>query len=66
MSSVKEIEEAVSGLTPEELLAFREWFARFDADVWDQQFDRDAESGHLNLFADEALAELSEGRTTAI
>ena len=35
---VEEIERAVRKLSPEELAAFRAWFAEFDAEVWDRQF----------------------------
>jgi hypothetical protein len=35
MSRVEQIEGEVKSLNPDELKAFRDWFARFDADVWD-------------------------------
>jgi hypothetical protein len=64
MSTVREIENAVRGLSPEELAAFRAWFIFFDAEAWDQQFEQDAESGRLDQLADEALRDLAEGRGT--
>ena len=39
MSSVHEIETAVSKLSRQELLAFRDWFSQFDAAAWDKQFE---------------------------
>jgi len=36
MSGVNEIEAAVLRLTPVELVAFRTWFAEFDAAAWDR------------------------------
>jgi len=62
MSSVHEIETAVSKLSRQELLAFRDWFSEFDAAAWDKQFKEDVAAGHLDLLADEALRDLRQGR----
>jgi hypothetical protein len=64
MSSVKEIEDAVRKLSAEELKAFRTWFAEFDADAWDRQFEQDVAAGRLDRLADTALRDLREGRCT--
>jgi hypothetical protein len=45
MSRVEQIEGHVTELSPEELSAFREWFAEFDAEIWDRQFESDARTG---------------------
>ena len=63
MSTVQEIESAVRQLSREELSAFRDWFADFDAEAWDRQFEADAQSGRLDALAAEALADLRAGRT---
>lgn len=62
MGSVTEIEEAVRRLDEAELSRFRQWFAEFDAAEWDRQIGRDAAAGRLDALADEALADLREGR----
>src|SRR5580698_2015730 len=62
MSSVHEIETAVSKLSRQELLAFRDWFSEFDAAAWDKQFEDDVAAGHLDALAGEALRDLREGR----
>lgn len=62
MSTVHEIETAVSKLSRQELVAFREWFSEFDAAAWDQQFEEDAVAGRLDALADEAIRDLREGR----
>jgi hypothetical protein len=64
MNTVEEIERAVRQLSPEELAAFRAWFAEFDAEVWDRQFEQDVAAGRLDRFAEEALRDLREGRCT--
>jgi hypothetical protein len=62
MSSVREIETAVSRLSRQELLAFRDWFSGFDAAAWDKQFEEDVAAGHSDALADEAIRDLREGR----
>ena len=64
MSSVKDIESAVARLSPKELANFRSWFARFDAEAWDRQFETDVSAGRLDKLGDEALRDLDEGRCT--
>ncbi|GDZ94831.1 hypothetical protein PA905_27880 [Planktothrix agardhii CCAP 1459/11A] len=55
MSNLQEIESAVSQLTKEELAAFRVWFAEFDAEIWDRQFEEDVAAGRLDGLAKQAL-----------
>lgn len=55
MSRVENLEEQVKELNAEELRAFREWFAEFDADAWDRQIESDARSGKLDELAARAL-----------
>lgn len=64
MSTVLEIESAISKLSREELAAFRTWFEDFDAEAWDRQFEEDARAGRLDALAEEALRDLREGRCT--
>jgi len=49
MSTIQEIEQAVSRLSFEELARFREWFDEFDARIWDRQFEEDAKSGSAHM-----------------
>jgi hypothetical protein len=64
MTTVQEIKDAVSDLSPENLAAFRAWFAEFDAMLWDRQLETDVASGRLDRLGDEALQDLREGRCT--
>lgn len=66
MTSIQEIESAVSGLSRQELSAFRAWFTEFDAEAWDRQLEGDAAAGRLDRLADEALRDLREGRCTEL
>ena len=64
MSTVHEIEEAIRALPPQDLAALRDWFAAFDAEIWDRQLEQDVAAGRLDRFADESLRDLTEGRCT--
>lgn len=64
MSNLQEIETAISQLSADELTAFRAWFAQFDAQIWDRQFEEDVAAGRLNGLAERALQHLREGRCT--
>ena len=64
MNKVQQIEDAVQQLSLEERAAFRDWFAKFDAEEWDRQFEADVSAGRLEWLAEEARRDLREGRCT--
>ena len=64
MSPIKEIEKAISKLPREDLAALRKWFANFDAEQWDRQFESDVAEGRLDKLAKRALKDFEEGRCT--
>jgi hypothetical protein len=64
MSRLESVENEVRQLTVEELRAFRDWFAEFDADAWDRQFESDVRNGKLDRFAERALREQEAGKAT--
>jgi len=66
MTKVEALESDVQSLTAEELAAFRSWFAEYDWQVWDRQFEVDSTSGKLDKFAAKALAEFDRGETTEL
>lgn len=66
MSTIQEIESAVTQLSPEQLADFRVWFTEYDAQKWDIQIAKDVAAGRLDALADEALADLRNSRTTAL
>jgi hypothetical protein len=66
MSSVKDIEAAVSQLSREDLSSFRTWFVEFDAEAWDRQFEQDVKAGRLDGLAEEALRDLDAGLCTEL
>lgn len=58
----EELRLAVSQLSADELARFREWFDRYDAEVWDRQFEEDAKSGKLDQYAEQAIADFRSGK----
>jgi hypothetical protein len=63
MGKVKDIENQVKELSSEELAAFREWFAQFDAEAWDRQLEADVKAGKLDGLAERALRDHAAGRS---
>lgn len=66
MSKIEDIEKDVQGLKLDELQAFRKWFWDFDAEAWDQQFEKDALSGKLDSLAEAALKSYKSGHCAEI
>ena len=60
--TIHEIEQAITELSPREMARFRKWFEEFDAQAWDEQFERDAKSGKLDKLANKAIADFSAGK----
>ncbi|MCX6629321.1 MAG: hypothetical protein NTW28_17020, partial [Candidatus Solibacter sp.] len=65
-SRIEQIEGQVKSLSADELKAFRDWFAEFDADVWDEQIEADAKSGKLRSLAERAHVDHETGRSTVL
>jgi hypothetical protein len=64
MSTIQELEKTVRQLSAEDLAAFRAWFAEFDAEQWDRQFEADVSAGRLDWLIEEARRDRDEGRCT--
>ena len=64
MGKVEKIEQEIQNLAPEEMTELRRWFAAFDADAWDRQFEADVRAGKLDALAERALKANELGRTT--
>lgn len=66
MTTVQEIQQAVSHLPRPELDNFRSWFETFDQDAWDRQLEADVQAGKLNSLADQVLQDFKAGRCTEL
>lgn len=54
--TIAELEKAVTQLSEQDLIRFREWFDEYYADMWDKQIEEDIKAGRL----DALLAEVDE------
>ena len=61
--TIRDIEDAVTKLPRQKLVAFRAWFYKFDQRTWDTEFEEDAKSGKLDAIADEAIDDFKNGRS---
>ena len=55
MVTVRELEKAVADLSSDKLAEFRAWFESYDAVRWDEQFEKDVQSGKLDQVAEKAI-----------
>ena len=62
MFTIQEIEKAISKLSKRELASFRKWFEKFDAEVWDKQFENDVKSGKLDKLGQEGVSDYKAGK----
>jgi hypothetical protein len=66
MGKIENLERLIKELSAKELSKFREWFAAFDAEAWDRQFDSDVRAGKLDALAEKALKTHASGETTKL
>ncbi len=66
MTKVQLIEQEIRKLSPEELAQLRDWFLELDAEQWDKQLERDAESGKLEKLFDKSVADHRAGKSREI
>jgi hypothetical protein len=59
MQDVKALEDAVRALPASALAEFRQWFAEFDAAIWDRQIETDLAAGKLDALLSEAEEDFS-------
>ncbi|HEX4141327.1 MAG TPA: hypothetical protein VHY09_13340 [Candidatus Methylacidiphilales bacterium] len=64
MSTIEEIEVAVSRLAPSDYEKFRQWLAEYDNRLWDKEMEEDARAGRLDALLNEGLDDLKNGRCT--
>lgn len=66
MSKVEAIEQQIEKLSPNELAAFRRWYAAFDAEAWDGQLESDVKAGKLDALAEKSLCAHASGQSTPL
>jgi hypothetical protein len=66
MGKLEHIERQIKDLSPQEMTELREWFAAFDAEAWDRQFEADVRAGKLDALAEKALQAHASGTSTKL
>jgi hypothetical protein len=62
MTTVEDIEKAVTELPADQLAEFRAWFEEFEAARFDERIEQDAKAGRLDRLANQAVADFRAGR----
>ena len=57
--NVREIEEAIKELPPDEISKLSEWFEEFESQLWDAQISEDLKHGKLRKLIEEAEADFA-------
>ncbi len=60
--SREEIESAIAQLPASEVAKLAKWFEEFQARVWDQRLEQDAEAGRLDALMEQAEKDFEQGR----
>jgi len=63
MSTVAEIEAAISKLPPKDFVQLRDWLLERDNLLWDKQIEEDATAGRLDHIIAEIESDIAAGRT---
>jgi hypothetical protein len=63
MSTVDEIEAAISKLDPQDFIRVRDWLLEQDHRAWDQQLEKDSSTGRLDSLIGEIERDIAAGRT---
>jgi hypothetical protein len=62
MTTLEDIEKALTELPADQLAEFRAWFEDFEAARFDERIEQDAKAGRLDRLANQAVADFRAGR----
>ena len=62
MSTVAEIEAAISNLPPQDFAQLRDWLLERDNLLWDKQIEKDVAAGRLDHIIKEIESDITAGR----
>jgi hypothetical protein len=64
--NVKELEIAVTKLSPSNLNEFASWFENYQENLWDKQIENDVKSGKLDSLLKDVKLEFDNNNFTSI
>ena len=62
MSTVKEIESAITRLESKDVHAVADWLQEYREELWDREMEADAKAGRLDKLMEEAKQDFLAGR----
>jgi hypothetical protein len=66
MTKLEKIEKEIASLDSSDVRKLSEWFAAYEADLWDKQIGRDADNGKLDALIQKAKREIAEGKVSPL
>jgi hypothetical protein len=66
MTKLDQFKEFVASLDPKDVRKLTEWMEVYNAELWDQQIETDAEAGKFDDLAARALANHKAGKTSVL
>jgi hypothetical protein len=66
MTMLEALEEQIKKLSPQELAQLRDWLLEHDAEEWDREIERDADSGKLDRLFEKSVADHGAGKSREI
>ncbi len=66
MTTLQEIEHAIEKLPNEQFSELHDWIVEKDWEIWDDQIQKDSESGKLSFLVKEAQHDAQAGNTKPI
>jgi hypothetical protein len=62
--NLKELKQAVQGLSSDDFKAFEAWFDKVRTEKWADEIEAGTRAGKLNKMAEQALADFRKGKFT--
>lgn len=62
--NLKELKQAVEGLSSSDFKTFEAWFDKVRTEKWAEDIGADTKAGKLNKMAEQALADFRKGKFT--
>lgn len=62
MSTIQQIEKAISQLPPKDFLHLKGWMDEYEAEIWDTKFASDVRKGKLDKLARQAVEDFRKGK----
>lgn len=66
MFRVEQLQQRIAELNAAELKELRQWFDRYEADLWDREIEKDSKSGKLRRLIDPAISAHRAGHSTEL